>query len=305
MKKLKIFRLVFLAMVFIGLTNAQSKKARRFSNDWKKAGPEKSWNSTEHEYFYKWRNDLMEKKARLNDQILRRQKAILNGNKITTEIWNYGSISSPGNRVTDIVWEGLGYGYEFGPFIGAVVPVPAGSHQDAYQKIGVDGNPVLDDDGNPIWLARVISDGLVSLGGEISPDGKTFYGWEPLAFNEQGVPYGDPNSPRIPTSNDVDRSGDGKPDSWPEGWYNPNLKRYVWPGALRQGSSNSDLESFFVVDDRSNKEFKYYPFPNDSTRMGLGIEIECRYYQWSNPLAEDVIFLIYNCLLYTSDAADE
>ena len=27
--------------------------------------------------------------------------------------------------------------------------------------------------------------------------------------------------------------------------------------------------------------------------MGLGIEIECRYYQWSNPLAEDVIFLIY------------
>ena len=179
MKKLKIFRLVLLVMVVVGLTNAQSKKARRFSNDWKKDGPEKSWNSTAHEYFYKWRNDLMEKRAKLNDQILRRQKAILNGNKITTEIWNYGSISSPGNRVTDIVWEGLGYGYEFGPFIGAVVPVPAGSHQDAYQKIGSDGNPVLDDDGNPIWLARVISDGLVSLGGEISPDGKTFYGWEP------------------------------------------------------------------------------------------------------------------------------
>jgi len=284
--------LIFLVLITVAI-NGQSNNIKRFSKDWKKAGPEKNWNSTEHEYFYKWRNDLIEKRSRLNDGILRRQKAILNGNKITTEIWNYGSISSPGNRVTDIVWEGLGYGYEFGPFIGAIVPVPAGSHQDAYPKIDSNGDPVLDSNGNPIWLARVISDGLVSLGGEISPDGKTFYGWEPLAYNEQGVPYGDPNSTRIPTSNDVDRSGDGKPDSWPEGWYNPNLKSYVWPGALRQGSSNSDLESFFVVDDRSNKEFKYYPFPNDSTRMGLGIEIESRYYQWSNPLAEDVIFLIY------------
>tara|TARA_Y100000590_G_scaffold160334_1_gene183828 strand:- start:1381 stop:4788 length:3408 start_codon:yes stop_codon:yes gene_type:complete len=293
MSIIKILNSVTLLIFIIGIVNGQSNKVKRFSKDWKKAGPEKSWNSTEHEYFYKWRNNLLEKRSRIDNQILRRQKAILNGNKITTEIWNYGSISSPGNRVTDIVWEGLGYGYEFGPFIGAVVPVPAESHQDAFPKIDSNGVPVLDANGNPIWLARVISDGLVSLGGEISPDGKTFYGWEPLAFNKQGVPYGDPKSDRIPTSNDVDRSGDGKPDSWPEGWYNPNLKRYVWPGALRQGSSNSDLESFFVVDDRSNKEFKYYPFPDDSTRMGLGIEIECRYYQWSNPLAEDVIFLIY------------
>ena len=81
-------------------------------------------------------------------------------------------------------------------------------------------------------------------------------------------------SENIPTSNDLDRDGDGKPDSWPFGWYNANLKDYVWPGALRQGASNSDLESFFVVDDRTNKEFQYYPFVNDSSRRGLGIEIE-------------------------------
>lgn len=236
---------------------------------------------------------LAKTKASANNQVLRRQKAILNGNKITTEIWNYGSISSPGNRVSDIVWEGLGYGYEFGPFIGSEVEVPEKSHLDAFRKTDENGNPVSDKDGNPIWVANIISDGLVSLGGEVSPDGKSFWGWEPLAYNDENVPYADPNSPYIPTSNDVDRDGDGKPDSWPEGWYNPNLKRYVWPGALRQGSSNADMESFFVVDDRNNKEFKYYPFTDDSSRMGLGIEIECRYYQWANPLAEDIIFLIY------------
>ena len=53
------------------------------------------------------------------------------------------------------------------------------------------------------------------------------------------------------------------------------------------------MESFFVVDDRTNKEFEYYPFEADSTKRGLGIEIESRYYQWANPLAEDIIFLIY------------
>ena len=268
--------------------------------EWYLNGPEKEWSQRDHERYFKWRDriDLKRISGNQDDQILRRQKAILNGNKITTEIWNYGSISSPGNRVTDIVWEGLGYGYEFGPFICAEVEVSSASHQDAYPKVSAQGDTT--------WYARVISDGLTSLGGEVSPDGTEFYGWEPLAFNDDlSVPYADPLSENIPTSNDLDRNGDGKPDSWPFGWYNENLKDYVWPGALRQGSSNSDLESFFVVDDRNNKEFNYFPFSADSTRRGLGIEIECRYYQWANPLAEDIIFLIYKVTNKSSKDLEE
>ena len=250
-------------------------------------GPRKDWSKWKYDKYYSWRSKLIKRLYEKNsdDQILRRQKAILNGNKITTEIWNYGSISSPGNRVTDIIWEGLGYGYEFGPMICAEVPILSKSHEDAFPKISTNNDTT--------WYVNAISDGLVSLGGEVSPDGQEFWTWEPLAYNDNNVPYADSNSDFLPTSTDVDRDGDGKPDSWPEGWYNQNTKSYEWPGALRQGSSNSDMESFFVVDDRMNKEFEYYPFPSDSTRRGLGLEIEMRYYQWSNPLAEDIIFLIY------------
>ena len=286
---------------FAGESGEENDKPKRGSAAWYKNGPQKDWSRGDHDKYYNWREkvykrvrDRLAKRSPLNDdQVLRRQRAIINGNKIITEITNFGSISSPGNRTTDIVWEGLGYGYEFGPFIITEVEVPAESHIDAYMDTTADGQPVLDSDGNPIWKTIIISDGLVSNGGEVAPDLSEFWGWEPLAFNDQGVPFADPLNERIPTSNDLDRDGDGKPDSWPEGWYNPNIKRYVWPGALRQGASNADLESFFVVDDRTNREFEYYPFPHDSSRKGLGIEIECRYYQWANPLAEDMIFLVY------------
>ena len=290
----------FILIIFFACSIVFAQWPFRKDLEWYRNGPDKEWSQRDHERYFNWREriDLKRISGSQDDQILRRQKAILNGNKITTEIWNYGSISSPGNRVTDIVWEGLGYGYEFGPFICAEVEVSSASHQDAYPKVSAQGDTT--------WYARVISDGLTSLGGEVSPDGTEFYGWEPLAYNDDlSVPYADPLSENIPTSNDLDRNGDGKPDSWPFGWYNENLKDYVWPGALRQGSSNSDLESFFVVDDRNNKEFNYFPFSADSTRRGLGIEIECRYYQWANPLAEDIIFLIYKVTNKSSKDLEE
>ena len=285
--KLTIIILLFTSGFFQPLI-AKDKKVKKGTQEWYLQGPKKIWSKYDHKKYYDWREGIYRTMAIQNDdpQVLRRQKAIMNGNKITAEIWNYGSISSPGNKVTDIVWEGLGYGYEFGPFICAEVEVTGNTHQDAYWKVS--------DTGDTTWYARLISDGLTSLGGEVSPDGTEFWGWEPLAWNDDfTIPYADPESDQLPTSNDFDRDGDGKPDSWPAGWYNADLEEYVWPGALRQGSSNSDLEIFFVTDDRTNREFEYYPFPDDSSRKGLGLEIESRYYQWANPLAEDIIFLIY------------
>ena len=246
-------------------------------------GPQKDWNQRQFKKYYRWIERHSNRTADSDDQILRRQDAIISGNKITTQIWNYGSISEPGNRVTDIVWEGLGYGYEFGPFICAEVPLASNSHPDAYPKVV---------GGDTTWFARIISDGLVT-DPERSPDGSEYWTWEPLAYSDDGIYFADPNYDKIPTASDIDRDFDGKPDSWAYDWYNANLKEYVWPGDLRQGASNADEEAFFVCDDRNNKEFEYYPFPEDSARKGLGLQIEYRYYQWANPLAEDIIFLIY------------
>ena len=203
------------------------------------------------------------------------KNAIANGNKITIEIWNYGAFSSPGNTITDFVWKGLGYGYEFGMFIGAEVPVPEGSHEDA---LFIDGE----------WRAHIISDGLKSNGGEISGDGLERWSWEPIMESTiSGLEYQDPVSKYIPSSDDTDRDGDGKPDSWPVSW------NKVWPGKWRNGEQLGDLEIIYGMDDRNNKEFEYYPFPDDSSRKGLGIEVKTRIVQYASGLYEDIIFAVY------------
>ncbi len=223
-----------------------------------------------------------------------RQSAIMNGNKITTEIWNFGSISSPGNSITDIIWEGLGYGYEFGPFVASEVPVRKGSHQDAELKRDRYGQIVKDQNGDTVWVAHVISDGLKLAGPEFSTNGLSRWAWQPLVQSDNGEnQYLTLDSKYMPTSDDTDRDSDGKPDSWPDDWFDDNQRKYVWPGALGLGATNADKETFFVMDDRDNAEFEFFPYPEDSIRRGLGLEVESRYYQWSNAEAEDAIFLIY------------
>jgi hypothetical protein len=209
-----------------------------------------------------------------------RRDAVMNGNKITTQISNFGSISAPGNTITDVVWNGLGYGYEFSPFVVARVPV-----ED--RQTGATHDTVI------------VSDGLTEQsGGEVSDTGDKFWSWQPIPCAQpvgdfEGLRVVNPNSNRIPTNDAPDRDRDGKPDSWPEDFYNATIGEYVWPGALSQGASNAEKETLYFMNDYQNREFNYYPFPDDSSKRGLGLEVETRLYQWSNPLAENVIFLVY------------
>src|SRR5450759_2829585 len=63
----------------------------------------------------------MKKQAGYRSEI---KSLVIQGNKIKTIIYNTGSISNPlvGGNVLDLVWNGLGYGYEFGPLVAAKVP---------------------------------------------------------------------------------------------------------------------------------------------------------------------------------------
>ncbi len=194
---------------------------------------------------------------------------IINGNKITTSVYNYGSITRPNTlgNVADLVWQRLGYGYEFAPLVAA---------------------QVVNNRGDSL---RIVDDGLwLNSQGDYSPSGLK-WGWLPQAG------YSAPSQPDIAAwSHRKDVNGDltRKPHSWPESFYNSGAGRYVWPSFLGNDATAPDEEVYFVMDDYTNGEFSSYrPFPSDTTKLGLGLEMECRFFQFNNPLAEDIIFLVY------------
>lgn len=194
------------------------------------------------------------------------KEVIISGNKITTIVFNYGSICAPNRlgNIADMVWQGLGYGFEFGPLAAA---------------------EVTDDSGKVI---HIVDDSFVrDFQGDYSTDKTIKWGWLPKAG------YVDPDQNEIARLNSPDTDGDGKPDSWPERWYNPGAEKYIWPAFLGDQATAPDEEVYYVVDDYSNAEFNYYPFLADRTKRGLGLDMEVRILQFNNPLAEDIMFLVY------------
>ncbi len=87
--------------------------------------------------------------------------------------------------------------------------------------------------------------------------------------------------------------------TWPQYWPDrPVGWAGQWNGWFGKGVKNADLETYFVFDDTEDKEWiqaphKFYPCPADTNRGGLGIEVKARGFQWNHPLAQDVIFWLY------------
>jgi hypothetical protein len=72
-----------------------------------------------------------------------------------------------------------------------------------------------------------------------------------------------------------------------------------WYGYFGRGVKNADIETFFVMDDASDREwqrppYNYFPIKSDPNRGGLGLRVEVRGFQWSQVLAEDNIFWLYD-----------
>jgi len=190
------------------------------------------------------------KKLGLEDE----KQGIHNGNRIETIFYNYGTIAAPGTAL-DIVWpkgSGQGYGFEFGIIGGAEVVDINGAQR------------------------HILSEHLAD-GGDQSPGGSP-WGWEPLPG------YANPNQDNLAMSDCQDNDGpdgvpnsgddDGKPDCWPtyqnyvelgldpltNPFYDADNDRLIWPGEYGFDVTTADQESFYIMDDQSNAEFRYFPY---------------------------------------------
>lgn len=253
MRRLSFVSLLILLMSFSVRLIAQNPALNK--------KPMKYWTQKEFEAWEKWNHKIQLLKP---SGAADRREGIMDGNNIRTVFYNYGSIGRP-NTEPSIEWprgSTHGYAYEFGPLIGALV---------------------VDASGDTV---PIVSDALID-GGDRAPGGKV-WGWQPL--------------PQYQNTNAATPAMSNNPASWPQlrspenPFYNVNATsdedRFLWNGLDTLGQVSADLEAFWVMDDRDNDEFEYYPFIEDSSRRGLGVELHCRLMQFSASLAEDIIFYI-------------
>ncbi|MCK4560652.1 MAG: hypothetical protein KAV45_12780, partial [Calditrichia bacterium] len=115
---------------------------------------------------------------------------------------------------------------------------------------------------------------------DVSPDGLTEWGWQPL--------------PGYLNFNQGDPAISNKTNTWPDVWPDRPDWAGFWNGFFGRGILNAQQETYFVVDDDADEEFEYFPDSTDQKRRGLGLRMSIRGMQWSNVLAEDVIFWIFD-----------
>jgi hypothetical protein len=116
---------------------------------------------------------------------------------------------------------------------------------------------------------HILDDGLwLPAQGGYSPDGVTKWGWLPRAG------YAQPGSPTIPTARDT--------ANWPSSWS-------AWPA--RQGTelTGGSNEAYYVMDDFTNAKYSYFPFPDDSSKRGLGVSAQVWTTQYAGGLQDAVI----------------
>ena len=85
------------------------------------------------------------------------------------------------------------------------------------------------------------------------------------------------------------------PNTWPSTWPDkPGSWDGFWNGFFGRGIFNAQLETYFWADDYQDREYAFSPDPSEPERGGLGMRLRVRGFQWSNVLAEDVIFWLYD-----------
>lgn len=197
-----------------------------------------------------------------------RRVLIINSNRVSTDITNYGTIARGNDSNPD---DGAG----------GVWPTGTG-HDHIHEMTGFIAARVIDRNGTPI---HIISDGYRDPGGatsEIDPISNIEYTFHPLPgyFN--------------PAKGQEEIANSRNPNSWPDAWPGKdNTWNQKWNGYFGLNQFNADQEVLYVMDDTWNEEFQFYPYLDQPDRRGLGMQVETRLFQWAHPLAKDIIFIHY------------
>lgn len=184
-----------------------------------------------------------------------RKEGIHNGNNVETLFYNFGEVAWWGRQPSGVWPKGSGHSYMDGitPIVVAEVNSAAGT------AIHIDEAGYRENmDVSPTGIER---------------------GWQPRPG------YVNPNQDEIAMSD--------KPKTWPSKWADKDDSwDGYWDGYFGK-RTNADQESWFVVDDQADDGQDYYPDSTDRTRRGLGLKMGVRGFQWSNLLAQDLIFWHY------------
>ncbi len=205
------------------------------------------------------------------------KKNIHDGNQIAITFFNTG------------LWAGVGETRGNWPkgtrdfYIGDVVPVVV-----AEVPIDLDGDSTSD-----TLVVKAVTPRHPRAGSNVDPENRSiFWGFEPMggfASDDNGN-----ESPAISTDPDT------WPQRWPDqpGWVDSETGGAAWNGFFGRGIFNADLESYYWADDNPDRELQTR-FPNfhaDSTnlsRNGLGLAVKVRAMQWTQFLAQDALYMVY------------
>jgi len=217
------------------------------------------------------------------------------GNQIRTTFYNNGFVGRVGSKPEDI---------------GGEYPINSG-HEYIGDMLMMVGAEITDVNGN-IKHSVVTPRGpqVSARTGDRSSDGSLWYTWEGLPgfanpdtdlvamtdlkeadYNNLAI-----NSLTGKPFKETDKFGLTWPDYWPDKMGDPGDPGWAgkWNGYFGKNVFNADQESYYVMDDYFDQRYLFYPDSTDSTRRGLGLQAACRGFQWSQVLAQDVLFTLYD-----------
>ncbi len=150
------------------------------------------------------------------------------------------------------------------------------------EDVGIDGIPNTGDSGESDGRLQPEED--FNLNNKLDLSLQNTVGWFAISHRKETWPRHWP-------------AGSYPGDTRSEGQELPDIRAGRWNGEYG-AYIRADQESYYVMDDRENDEFEYYPFedkrPFPNGRRGLGVKVEVRNYQWAARLSEDIWISIFD-----------